>query len=107
MISSTDLQYFSLTGYLHVYVPLTDKSYLPLGTSKIVNVNNSLVFFKGTCALHKYKTSGNILIEWVSDMWGMGNSFRDFEPLESLHHKFFKETIGVNYKACSSAYRSE
>lgn len=40
-------------------------------------------------------------------MWGMGNSFRDSEPLESLHLKFIKETIGVNYKACNSACRSE
>ena len=47
------------------------------------------------------------IILYNSEVWGVGNSFKDSEPFEHLHLKFVKEILGVHCKASNAACLAE
>ena len=42
-----------------------------------------------------------------SEVWGVGNKFRDSDPFENLHLKFIKEMLGVQCKTTNVACLAE
>ena len=54
-----------------------------------------------------YCSSICTVILYGSEIWGLETTLNDSEPFEYMHMKFFKEVLGVHYKATNAACRAE
>jgi hypothetical protein len=47
------------------------------------------------------------ILTYGSEVWGVDSTFKDSDPFEKLHIKFFKEILGIHCKAFNDGCRAE